>query len=208
MFIGAGVLAATIGVVIVVLALSGGDANDLASSPTDVSTIGPSDVSTIGPSGVASSAPSTETTTETTLEESVIPAGAIIGYDLELQLTSFEELPWIFRQQDLFPDSLELEVVCGPTKCLVPAVNVVNPFLFDVGAPTVSFEGERVARRGDGDFVCTFVSDEAHELTLQADGSYIGTMSTTARHLLQATTGGQCFSLHATWDVTLTPRRA
>jgi hypothetical protein len=201
-----------IGVVAVVAVLAGGDDDTAAPGATGTAPVA-LPTPTSSPSGsvaVASTAPSpTEPASSTTTENTVVPRGAIIGFDLSMELTSFEELPSMLPpQRDGFPDTMQLDVVCGPTKCLVPQFTVVDPILFEVAADKVSVQAVRVLRRTRNDLVCTFVSDQSHEFTRQPDGSYVGTITTTARHLLQATTGGRCYSLNATWAVTFTPRRA
>lgn len=207
LLVGAGAGLAAIAATIAVVAVASGRGNDGPEAATSI-TSGVGSTAPDGPNDAA--APASTAAPVSTAAVSAIPPGAIVGFDAALELTAFDEVvsPMLGPQRASIPDSMDLDVVCGPTKCLLPQFIVVDPILFDVDTPTVSIRTTRVDRDTGNGIVCTWVSDQTYDFTRQADGSFTGSITTTSRRLVFATTGGQCYALNASWDVTFTPRRA
>jgi hypothetical protein len=212
--VGAGAVIVSI-VAIVALVTAGRD--DDPSSAAPVSSV--SSVSSIAPANAADGTASDDSGTavpETIPAESDnaaltgAPDGAVIGFDAALTLTAFDEVIG-FRgsQRNAVPQSPTLDVVCGPTQCLIPAFGLLDAELFESGAESVSSTHPTVTINPlDLESQCVFHGTQQVELTRHADGSYTGTIATTARKLFFRSTVTQCYDYTASWDVVMTPRLA
>jgi hypothetical protein len=210
---GAGALAvaAVIGVVV-----AGGGSDDDAGTDTDVAASAieasaPDAIAGPGQSGDASAGETSgsETSGGETVETSLPDVTEPPSPNLQASIvrTAFEEDPASpFNQGASVPSSLDLEVVCGPTKCLFQGLEGTNPVLFERDAAAVRVSQEHVTDKTlEEGLHCRWVADVSFDLVRQSNGVYTGTISHTSRGLKYSTTLGTCFDYSATWQVTMEP---